>query len=111
MTICAVIAGADDYVAIAKFANTKKEWFAKFLDMSAGVPSHDRFNAILNAIDPEEFEPVLRAWITQCTASPTDKSSPLFVFGVAAPNVSAKNVSAPSAVFREGSCPVLPPKF
>ncbi|WP_157665257.1 ISAs1 family transposase, partial [Mariniblastus fucicola] len=30
-----------------------------------GVPSHDRFNAILNAIDPEEFEPVLLAWITQ----------------------------------------------
>ncbi len=25
MTICAVIAGADDFVAIARFANTKKE--------------------------------------------------------------------------------------
>ncbi|TWU58442.1 PD-(D/E)XK nuclease family transposase [Rubripirellula tenax] len=50
MTICAVIAGADDFVAIAKFANTMKEWFAKFLDMTQGVPSHDRFNAILNAI-------------------------------------------------------------
>ncbi len=30
MAICAVIAGADDFVAIAKFANTKKEWFAKY---------------------------------------------------------------------------------
>ncbi len=29
--ICAVIAGADDYVSIAKFANTKKDWFGKFL--------------------------------------------------------------------------------
>ncbi len=28
MTICAVVARADDYVAIAKFANTKKDWFA-----------------------------------------------------------------------------------
>lgn len=65
MTICAVIAGADDFVAIAKFANTKKEWFAKFLDMTEGVPSHDRFNAILNAIKPEEFEPMLLQWITQ----------------------------------------------
>ena len=64
MTICAVVAGADDYVAIAKFARTKKDWFAKFLDMSQGVPSHDRFNAILNAIKPDEFEVILLAWLT-----------------------------------------------
>jgi len=65
MAICGVIAGADDFVAITKFANTKKEWFAKYLDMSQGVPSHDRFNAILNAIKPEEFEPMLLAWLTE----------------------------------------------
>ena len=65
MSICAVIAGADDYVAIARFANTKKEWFAKFIDMKNGVPSHDRFNAILNAIKPDEFEAMLFQWITQ----------------------------------------------
>jgi len=65
MTVCAVIAGADDYVAIAKFARTKKDWFAKFLDMSQGVPSHDRFNAIVNAIKPGEFEPILLAWLTE----------------------------------------------
>lgn len=65
MLICGVIAGADDFVAIAKFANTKKSWFAKFLDLSAGIPSHDRFNAILNAIKPEEFEPILLAWLTE----------------------------------------------
>jgi len=33
--------------------------------MSAIVASHDRFNAILNAIKPEEFEPILLAWITE----------------------------------------------
>ena len=65
MMICGVIAGADDFVAIARFANTKKEWFAKFLDMSSGIPSHDRFNAILNAIKPDEFAAILLAWITE----------------------------------------------
>ena len=65
MMICGVVAGADDFVAIARFANTKKDWFAKFLDMTHGVPSHDRFNAILNAIKPEEFEPILLAWLTE----------------------------------------------
>lgn len=64
MSICAVIAGADDFVAIAKFANLKKSWFGKFLDLSSGIPSHDRFNAIINALDPNEFEPLLLDWLT-----------------------------------------------
>ncbi len=64
MAICAVIAGADDFVAITKFANTKKEWFAKYLDLSRGIPSHDRFNAILACIRPAEFEKALLQWIT-----------------------------------------------
>jgi hypothetical protein len=36
MMLSAVICGADDFVAIAKFVQTKKEWFGTFLDMSKG---------------------------------------------------------------------------
>ena len=64
MALCAVISGADDFVSIARWARMKKEWLAKFLDMSAGVPSHDRFNAILGALKPAEFEKCLLSWIT-----------------------------------------------
>lgn len=32
MMICGVVAGADGFVAIARFANTKKYWFAKVYD-------------------------------------------------------------------------------
>jgi hypothetical protein len=65
MTICAVVAGAEDFVAIAHFARTKKGWFAKFLDMNSGVASHDRFNSILKHIKPAEFESCLLAWLTK----------------------------------------------
>lgn len=58
MTIRAVISVADDFVAIAHFAKTKKGWFEKFLDISSGVPSHDRFNSILKHIKPEELNAV-----------------------------------------------------
>lgn len=64
IAVCAVICGADDFVAIAKFGNTKRDWFARFLDLSNGIPSHDRFNAILAAINPAEFEKCLLSWIT-----------------------------------------------
>jgi predicted transposase YbfD/YdcC len=64
IALCAVICGADDFVAIARWANVKKNWLAKFLDLSAGIPSHDRFNAILAAIKPAEFEKCLLSFIT-----------------------------------------------
>jgi predicted transposase YbfD/YdcC len=64
MALCAVLCGADDFVAIAKWARTKQDWLAKFLDLSSGIPSHDRFNAILGALKPAEFEKCLLSWIT-----------------------------------------------
>jgi predicted transposase YbfD/YdcC len=64
IAVCAVICGADDFVAIAKFGHTKRDWFARFLDLASGVPSHDRFNAIFAALQPAEFEKCLLSWIT-----------------------------------------------
>lgn len=64
IAVCAVICGADDFVAIAKFGRTKRAWLARFLDLRNGIPSHDRFNAIFAAIKPAEFEKCLLSWIT-----------------------------------------------
>ncbi|MEK6236393.1 MAG: ISAs1 family transposase, partial [Planctomycetales bacterium] len=64
IAVCAVICGADDFVAIAAFGTKKKEWFARFLDLSEGIPSHDCFNRVLGAILPAEFEKCLLSWIT-----------------------------------------------
>jgi predicted transposase YbfD/YdcC len=64
IAVCAVISGADDFVAIAKFGRTKRDWLARFLDLESGIPSHDRFNAILAAIKPAEFEKCLLSWVT-----------------------------------------------
>jgi predicted transposase YbfD/YdcC len=64
IALCAVIAGADDFVTIATWARQKRTWLAKILDLSSGIPSHDRFNAIFKAIKPDEFERCLLSWIT-----------------------------------------------
>lgn len=64
IAICAVICGADDFVAIAKFGRMKLAWFKRFLDLRAGIPSHDRFNAIFAALNPNEFQKCLLSWIT-----------------------------------------------
>ncbi len=64
MMLCAVVAGSDDFVGITVWATNNKDWLSKFLDMSKGVPSHDRFNAILARLKPAEFEKCLLSWIT-----------------------------------------------
>ena len=64
IALCAVLCGADDFVAIAEFGEQRRDWLGKFLDLSAGIPSHDRFNAILGALKPAEFEQCLLSWIT-----------------------------------------------
>lgn len=64
IAVCAVLCGADDFVAIAEFGRLKKKFLEKFLDLSSGIPSHDRFNAIFAAIKPAEFEKCLLSWIT-----------------------------------------------
>ena len=55
IALCAVIAGADDFVTIAAWGRQKRAWLARFLDLSGGIPSHDRFNAVFKAIKPAEF--------------------------------------------------------
>jgi len=64
ISVCAVICGAEDFVAIAEFGRRKEKWLATFLDLAEGIPSHDRFNHVMAAIRPEEFEKCLLSWIT-----------------------------------------------
>ena len=64
IAVCAVVAGADDVVSIAAWGREKRDWLATILDLSSGIPSHDRFNAIFAALDPAEFERCLLSWIT-----------------------------------------------
>lgn len=64
IAVCAVICGADDFVSIAEFGRVKRKWLAKFLDLTNGIPSHDRFNQVLAAIRPVEFEQCLLSWIS-----------------------------------------------
>jgi predicted transposase YbfD/YdcC len=63
IALCATIAGADDFVAMADWARPHKDWLGRFLDLSNGVPSHDRLNMIFRRLDPAEFERCLLSWL------------------------------------------------
>jgi predicted transposase YbfD/YdcC len=63
MTLCAMIAGADDWVEIADFAKEKEGWLKKFLKLPNGTPSHDTFGRVFSLINPEEFGTCFITWL------------------------------------------------
>jgi hypothetical protein len=52
IAICAVIRRADEFVAIANFGKARRDWLSRVLDVTNGIPSHDRFNAIFAILKP-----------------------------------------------------------
>ncbi len=64
MTLCAVICGADNWVAIAQYCKTKEEWFRGLLDLPNGIPSHDTLGNVFAVIDIEEFSTCFSNWVS-----------------------------------------------
>jgi predicted transposase YbfD/YdcC len=63
IAICAVICGADGWSAVEEFGRAKYKWFATFLELPHGVPSHDTFGRVFAALDPAAFEECFGAWV------------------------------------------------
>jgi len=51
LTLCAAIAGADGWVAVAAFAKAKEKWFTEVLGLKNGIPSHDTFGNVFAVIN------------------------------------------------------------
>jgi predicted transposase YbfD/YdcC len=63
IAICGIVAGANDWVAVAEFGRSKQAWFATFLDLPNGIPSHDTFWRVFRALDPDQFQTCFLNWI------------------------------------------------
>jgi predicted transposase YbfD/YdcC len=82
ITLCAVIAGADDWVEIAAFGREKEQWFKTFLELPGGIPSHDTFGRVFSLINPEGFARCFLSWIR--SAFPMDNPDLIAIDGKAA---------------------------
>jgi predicted transposase YbfD/YdcC len=63
IALCGVICGAESWVEIEQFGHSKAEWFATFLDLPHGIPSHDTFGRVFARLDAHQFEGCFADWM------------------------------------------------
>ncbi len=63
IAICAIICGADSWVAVELFGKAKIGWLRTFLELPNGIPSHDTFGRVFARLDPEQFQQRFLDWV------------------------------------------------
>lgn len=63
IAICAVICGADSWVAVETFGKAKQPWLERYLALPNGIPSHDTFGRFFAALDAPAFQQHFIGWV------------------------------------------------
>lgn len=70
IALCAIISGADSWVEVADWGRAKEPWLRTFLELPAGIASHDTFNRLFRVFDSTALEAVLLAWVRATLPAP-----------------------------------------
>src|SRR5215471_18368181 len=62
---CGVLAGCEDFVEIAEWANEHAAVLGTFLELPHGIPSHDTFNRVFALLQPTTLQEVLLPWLIE----------------------------------------------
>jgi len=63
LAICAMIAGANDFVGMMKFGHAKYDWLKKYLELPGGIPSHDTIGRVFALLDGDQFIQCFLDWV------------------------------------------------
>src|SRR5437762_12713178 len=54
LAVCAMISGANDFVAMEKYGHAKRALLEKFQELAKGIPSHEAVGRIFAMVDRSE---------------------------------------------------------
>lgn len=61
-TFVAILSDQQSWYQVEEFCEANLKWFAEFIDVSSGVPSHDTFRRVFSLLRPEVLQSVLTDW-------------------------------------------------
>lgn len=62
ISICTLLCGGESFNDMEDFGNAKDDWFKTFLELPNDIPSHDTFNRLFAALDPQQFLECFLRW-------------------------------------------------
>ena len=68
---CAVLSGANDWVAISIYGTKKLALLQKFLPFTDGTPSHDQLGNLFAALDAKAFQGCFIDWVASLNKTVT----------------------------------------
>lgn len=62
IAVCCLLCGGESFNDMEDFGQAKYDWFKTFLKLRHGIPSHDTFNRVFQALDPQQFLECFLSW-------------------------------------------------
>lgn len=69
IAICTLLCAGESFNDMEDFGHAKHDWFKTFLRLPNGIPSHDTFNRLFAALDPQAFLDCFRRWTQSLRAA------------------------------------------
>jgi predicted transposase YbfD/YdcC len=63
VAVCAGLSGAESWSEVEQFGESKLEWLKGYLELPAGIPSHDTFGRVFRLLDAEAFQARFMDWV------------------------------------------------
>ena len=107
VVLCATLAGAEDFVEMRQWGDTKINVLRRMLPFARGIPSHDTLNDVMNALPGDLFGQAFTAWVEGLREDIPDLVAP----DIVAPEIVAPEIVAvvgkTSRRARQGEGPAL----
>lgn len=62
IALCTLLVGGESFYDMEDFGHARKDWLQTFLRLPNGIPSHDTFNRLFQALDPAAFAEAFAHW-------------------------------------------------
>lgn len=69
IAICTLLCAGESFNDMEDFGKAKEDWFKTFLTLRNGIPSHDTFNRLFAALDPQAFLDCFVRWTQSLRAA------------------------------------------